>query len=78
MHLAEVFKPYDSEIDAHEEEEIYQLLEAPLNMCRPIRNFKVKEIKDTIKNHLNPKKGPGFDLLNKKCYRNYQKKLSGQ
>lgn len=65
-HLAEVFKPFDSEIDAHEEEEIYQLLEASLNMCQPIRNFKVNEIKNTIKNHLNPKKAPGFDLLNGK------------
>lgn len=75
VHLTEVFKPFYSEIDAHEEEEIHQFLESPPQMCgSKIKFFKVKEIKNTIKNHLNPKKTPGFDLLSGKVLRELPEK----
>lgn len=75
VHLTEVFQPFDSEVDAHEEEEIHQLLESPLQMCgSKVKFFKIKEIKDTIKNHLNPKKTPGFDLINGKVLRELPEK----
>jgi hypothetical protein len=40
----------------------------------PIKKIKIKEVKMIIKNNLNPKKAPEYDLITGKVLKNYQKK----
>lgn len=73
-HLAEVFKPHPSTISEEEEDQIHQHLEAPHQMDRPIKSFRMSEVKSTILKGLNPKKAPGFDLITGKVLRELPEK----
>lgn len=62
-HLKTVFKPYSTEPNIINEIEIQRGLNSPYQMDLPIKNFKLCEICDFIKNEISSKKAPGFDLI---------------
>lgn len=62
-HLKNVFQPFASEISVEENQEILDYLDSPLQMELPLQKFSVKEIKNCIKNDLNVKKSPGYDMI---------------
>lgn len=62
-HLMNVFQPFSDEIPREKLEEVEEFLEAPFQLSLPTTKVKIKEVKATIKNEINPKKAPGFDLV---------------
>jgi len=64
QHLAEVFTPHPVEAHSEEEEdEIHRPLNEPYQLELPLHNFKKNEVAKIIRNNLNPKKAPGYDLI---------------
>lgn len=68
-HLTNTFMPFlpetpEEEDEENEEAEILQFLDESSQMASPIEHFKIKEVKYTIQKEINPKKAPGFDLIN--------------
>lgn len=63
-HLKKVFTDHTSDCDEPKLPEIHQeeYDDSPIN-------FTVKEVRKAIKNNVNPKKSPGFDLINGKMIR---------
>lgn len=59
-HLASVFKPHPGHNCNH------LIVDNQSEINRQIVKFKVREVKDIIKNNINPKKSPGFDLVTAK------------
>lgn len=62
-HLVKVFEPHNIDTAADHRREMQEFLNAPYQMDPPIKNISLTEIKDTILQHINPKKAPGFDLI---------------
>jgi len=58
-HLKGVFTPWESTTD----NEVNQFLEAPFQLDLPLKTFRVEEVWNTIRDTINPKKSPGFDLI---------------
>lgn len=61
-HLRNVFQPYASTDLAHDAE-IEQFLQTPHQMDHPIQKFSASEVRWTIKNKINARKAPGYDLI---------------
>lgn len=73
-HLKSVFQPLPSQLTLHEEQEIKNALLAPYQMT-PLPNlFTVNEIRQMIKNSLNPKKSPGYDLITGQLFKELPRK----
>lgn len=62
-HLQETFKPYPSQITNEQNSDIINFLDAPFQMNKPIKKFSVREVAKVIRNEVNPKKTPGYDLV---------------
>lgn len=62
-HLTKVFEPHDLNAPDHQ---IQEFLNAPYQMEPPIQNITLAEVTNTINRHINPKKAPGYDLINGK------------
>lgn len=61
-YLEEVFQPLPP-ANGINDDEIYAFLEENEQQMEPIKNFTIQETYDVIKNHLDPKKAPGYDLV---------------
>lgn len=73
-HLRRVFQPFDKEHPAEEETYIHEFLEAPFQMDLPIKNITLQEVQLLIKNTLNVKKAPGYELISGKVIKELPKK----
>lgn len=65
-HLTKIFEPFPQEIPNQQESEIYDFLDAPLQMELPIAKITLKEVEKIIYKELNVKKALGSDLINDK------------
>lgn len=70
LHLANVFKPNDSQSD---ESDIDEILNRDFQMCLPIKPTSPREIAKEIRS-LDPRKAPGFDLITPKILKELPKK----
>lgn len=73
-YLQNVFKPFPSEITTEEEKEIIDYLDTPLQMEVPIRKFTKTEITQIVRQEINIKKAPGFDLITGKILQELSEK----
>jgi hypothetical protein len=62
-HLVKVFQPFEGHTTPDEEDQITAQLGSPFQLSPPIQCFSAGEIMETIKDNLNPKKAPGYDLI---------------
>lgn len=62
-HLADVFKPFESEVPSEEEAKVHEYLDSPDQLEIPIKPFKITEVRKMINKNLNSKKSPGYDLI---------------
>lgn len=61
-YFSSVFQPNSSNI-IHDDLEILEYLDTPNQLELPIKPFTTSEVRDMIKNNLNAKKSPGYDLI---------------
>jgi hypothetical protein len=62
-HLEKVFQPFAATYTAEKDNATHDFLEAPFQLDLPIKKIKINEVNMIIKNNLNPKKAPGYDLI---------------
>lgn len=69
-HLGSVFKPFPQEVPNATEQPIHQLLNAPYQMELPIKQLKIKQIKNVLAHNVHPRKAPGYDLITGEILKN--------
>jgi hypothetical protein len=73
-HPEKVFQPFAATCTAEEDNVIHDFLEAPFQLDLPIKKIKINEFKMIIKNNLNQKKAPGYDLITGKVLKELSEK----
>jgi hypothetical protein len=74
-HLVKVFQPFEGHITPDEEDQITAQLGSPFQLSPPIQCFSPGEIIETIKDNLNPKKAPGYDLITGRLLKEITRKV---
>ena len=62
-HLEFTFNPFSQTCPSHENLEIENFLDSPLQLSPQIQSFSTKEIEKLIKQDSNRRKSPGYDLI---------------